>query len=147
MRTNINPVWLAIPAFLDFLASTCIFISLIMIDASVYQMLRGLLVVIVPLQSMLLLGRKQYKHHFLGIVLIVVGVTLVSYIHVVSTHHTKRHSSLFGIILLISAQFFQGLMLITEEKILSNYHLDPFKVVGTEGMWGLCIFITFLPIA
>jgi drug/metabolite transporter (DMT)-like permease len=96
---------------------------------------------------MILLGKKQYKHHFLGIILIVLGVTLVSYIHVASTHHTKRHSSLFGVILLISAQFFQGLMFITEEKILTNYHLDPFKVVGTEGMWGLCIFITLLPIA
>lgn len=106
IRTNIHPVWLAIPAFLDFLASTCIFISLTMIDASVYQMLRGLLVVIVPLQSMILLGRKQYKHHFLGIALIVLGVTLVSYIHIQSTHHTKRHSSMFGVVLLISAQFF-----------------------------------------
>lgn len=37
-------------------------------------------------------------------------------------------------------------MFISEEKILSDYHLDPFKVVGTEGMWGLCIFITLLPI-
>ena len=52
---------------------------------------------------MILLGRKQYKHHFLGIVLILLGVTYVSYVHVASTHHTKRHSSLFGVILLISA--------------------------------------------
>ncbi len=38
-------------------------------------------------------------------------------------------------------------MFIAEEKILATYHLDPFKVVGTEGMWGLCIFITLLPFA
>jgi hypothetical protein len=38
-------------------------------------------------------------------------------------------------------------MFIVEEKILATYHLDPFKVVGTEGMWGLCLFITLLPIA
>ena len=145
-RTNIHPVWLAIPAFLDFLASTCIFISLTMIDASVYQMLRGLLVVVVPLQSMLFLGRKQYRHHFLGIALIVTGVTWVSYVHVISSNHTKQESSMFGIVLLIISQFVQGLMFISEEKILSNYHLDPFKVVGTEGMWGCCIFITLLPL-
>jgi len=118
-----------------------------MIDASVYQMLRGLIVVIVPLQSMILLGKKQYKHHFLGIALIVAGVFLVSYIHVVSSKRTRRDSSLFGIILLILGQFFLGLMIVTEEKILASYHLDPFKVVGTEGMWGLCAFFTFLPIA
>lgn len=35
-KTNINPLWLAIPALLDMIASTLIFISLTMIDASVY---------------------------------------------------------------------------------------------------------------
>ena len=38
------------------------------------------------------------------------------------------------------------MMFISEEKILQDYHLDPFKVVGTEGMWGVCFFIALLPI-
>jgi drug/metabolite transporter (DMT)-like permease len=69
-------------------------------------MLRGLIVVVVPLLSVIFLGRKQYRHHYLGILLIVIGVTWVSYIHVISAHHTKMDSSIFGILLLVLAQFF-----------------------------------------
>lgn len=35
-------------------------------------------------------------------------------------------------------------MFISEEVILSNYYLDPFQVVGTEGMWGLGIYLALL---
>ena len=34
----------------------------------------------------------------------------------------------------------------SEEKILAEYNLDPFKVVGIEGMWGCCFFLCLLPI-
>ena len=37
-------------------------------------------------------------------------------------------------------------MFIVEEKLLSQYYLDPFKVVGTEGMWGVLYYLTLLPI-
>src|SRR6056300_900798 len=37
-------------------------------------------------------------------------------------------------------------MFITEEKLLGDYYLDPFRVVGTEGMWGLCYYLALLPI-
>ena len=29
---------------------------------------------------------------------------------------------------------------------MSQYYLDPFKVVGTEGMWGVLYYLTLLPI-
>ena len=37
-------------------------------------------------------------------------------------------------------------MFIVEEKLLSKYYLDPFKVVGTEGMWGVLYYLCILPI-
>jgi hypothetical protein len=37
-------------------------------------------------------------------------------------------------------------MFIVEEKILGNYVLEPFQIVGTEGMWGLAYYIFLLPI-
>ena len=37
-------------------------------------------------------------------------------------------------------------MFIVEEKLLSQYYLDPFKVVGTEGMWGVLYYLCILPI-
>lgn len=33
-----------------------------------------------------------------------------------------------------------------EEKILGDYYLEPFLIVGTEGMWGLGYYLILLPI-
>ena len=46
LKSNINPLLLAIPATCDFCGSTLMFIALTMVDASVYQMMRGIIVVI-----------------------------------------------------------------------------------------------------
>lgn len=37
-------------------------------------------------------------------------------------------------------------MFIVEEKILGDYYLEPFYIVGTEGLWGLSYYLVFLPI-
>lgn len=47
LKTNINPLWLAIPASCDVLGSTLSFFALSMCAASVYQMIRGIIVIIV----------------------------------------------------------------------------------------------------
>jgi len=37
-------------------------------------------------------------------------------------------------------------MFIVEEKLLSDYYLDPLKIVGLEGVWGILIYCILLPI-
>lgn len=58
MKTNINPLWLAIPASCDVCGSTLMFVALSMVSPSVYQMMRGLIVVITALLSIIFLGKK-----------------------------------------------------------------------------------------
>lgn len=58
MKTNINPLWLAIPASCDVCGSTLMFVALTMVSPSVYQMMRGLIVVITALLSIAFLKRK-----------------------------------------------------------------------------------------
>jgi len=48
--------------------------------------------------------------------------------------------------LLLVSQLFAGTMFIVEEKLLCDYYLDPFQIVGTEGMWGVFYYIMLLPI-
>jgi len=36
-------------------------------------------------------------------------------------------------------------MFIVEEYLLDGYELEPFFIVGSEGMWGLSYYIVFLP--
>jgi hypothetical protein len=37
-------------------------------------------------------------------------------------------------------------MFVVEEKLLGDYYLEPFQIVGTEGMWGISYYIVLLPI-
>jgi hypothetical protein len=48
--------------------------------------------------------------------------------------------------MIILAQIFASSLLIVEEKLLGQYYLDPLKVVGFEGLWGLLIWCILLPI-
>jgi drug/metabolite transporter (DMT)-like permease len=148
-KTNINPLLLAIPASCDVCGTTLMFVALIMVPASVYQMMRGLIVPITALMSVVFLKKKQYRHHLVGIILIITGVFLVGYVSVAgnkSDSGDSGGSELFGIFLLVVSQCFTGVMFITEEKILGDYYLEPFQIVGTEGMWGLAYYILLLPI-
>jgi len=148
MKTNINPLWLAIPASCDVCGSTLMFVALTMVDASVYQMMRGLIVVITALMSIIFLGRKQYRHHWVGVVLIITGVFIVGYVSVKASGSSgdTGGSAFLGILLLIGSQLFSGSMFIIEEKILGDYYLEPFYIVGTEGLWGCAYYIVLLPV-
>ena len=110
--------------------------------------MRGLIVPITALMSVVFLKKKQYRHHITGIILIITGVFLVGYVSVAGSKSdggSSGGSELFGIFLLIVSQCFTGTMFIVEEKILGDYYLEPFQIVGTEGMWGLAYYILLLP--
>lgn len=151
LKINASPLLLAIPATCDFLGSTLMFIALTMVDASVYQMMRGIITVITALLSMIFLKKKQYRHHWTGIFCIIAGVAEVGY---VAIYYAAQESSegtdsgdnvAFGIILLLISQLFAGSMFVVEEYFIGDYYLDPMKVVGTEGMWGVAYYLLLLP--
>ena len=58
------------------------FIALTQCAASIYQMMRGIIVVITAGMAMLFLGRKQYLHHWLSLITIVAGVFIVGLVGV-----------------------------------------------------------------
>ena len=80
-------------------------------------------------------------------VLIVFGVAEVGYVAIKGAASSGESSNeVFGIVLLLLSQCFAGTMFIVEEKLLGDYYLDPFIVVGTEGMWGLVYYLGLLPL-
>jgi drug/metabolite transporter (DMT)-like permease len=147
-KNNINPLLLAIPASCDVCGSTLTFLGLLMCPPSVYQMMRGSIVVITALFTIVFLKRKLYRHHLAGVLCIVFGEIAVGLASINSPSETSQEDAaeeLFGIILLILAQFFLATMFIVEEYLLDGYELEPFFIVGSEGMWGLSYYIVFLP--
>lgn len=77
LKTNINPLLLAIPAALDVVASTLMNIALTMVAASVYQMLRGMIIIVTAVMSIIFLKKKLYRHHWSSIAVIFTGVFMV----------------------------------------------------------------------
>jgi drug/metabolite transporter (DMT)-like permease len=136
---------IAIPACFDICGSSLMMIALTMCAASVYQMMRGLIVVITAFMALVFLGRKQYAHHWISLVTIVAGVALVGIVSIYG-HDSATTSSITGILLLLLAQCFTGGQFVSEEKILSGTEADPLFVVGMEGFWGCCVFAILLPI-
>ena len=129
------------------------FVALTQCAASIYQMMRGIIVLITALMSIDFLGKKQYAHHWGSLISIILGVAIVGIVGVqMSKKETHDDDSdvtpttALGILLLIGSQCFTGCLFISEEKILSGYYLDPLLVVGLEGFWGCLIYSVLLPI-
>lgn len=151
LKTSINPLYLAIPATCDLVSSTLMFIALTQCAASVYQMMRGMIVIITALMSMLFLGKKQYIHHWLSLLSIISGVAVVGMIGVMMSNKDGESegttpTSTLGVVLIILSQCFTGIQFISEEKILAGYYLDPLLIVGLEGFWGCLYYVILLPI-
>lgn len=146
LKTNINPLLLAIPASFDCIASTLMNIALTMVVASVYQMLRGLIIVITAIMSVIFLRRKLYRHHWSSMSVIFIGVFMVGLAKFLDPENKGGETKIGGLALLVVAQLFAGCLLIVEEKLLGDYYLDPLKVVGLEGMWGIIFWCILLPI-
>ena len=148
LKTDINVFILAIPACFDIIASTLMFVALTMIAASIYQMMRGLLVFVAAMMSVIFLKRRFYRHHWTALAFVVGGVAIVGASPVLypddDSGNTDSSNAIFGILLVVAAQLFAGGMLITEEKLLGDYYLHPLKVVGWEGFWGCFIYIILL---
>ena len=101
---NPSPLLLAIPAVCDFCASTLMFIALTMTPAAVWQMMRGFINVVTPFLSIIFLKRKQYAHHWLGVVCIVLGVSAVGAVAMAKDNGDSSNGSTgLGIILIIIA--------------------------------------------
>lgn len=92
----------------DATASTLLFVGYINIPASIVQMLGALMVLVVAIMSMIFLKRKQYRHHWLGIALIFVGIGMVATTAILNPSGTATKNPVLGIAMLIASVIVQG---------------------------------------
>ncbi|KAJ6252453.1 solute carrier family 35 member f6 [Anaeramoeba flamelloides] len=136
------------PAVFDLLATSIMNIGLLWIPASIWQMLRGSMVVFSAIFSITFLKRILHGYHWLGVFVVVCGLVLVgiSCIKSDSGNYDKKHEFI-GIFLVVGAQVIQATQIIIEDHLLHNVFVNPLLVVGLEGLWGSIFTIgIFLPI-
>lgn len=131
----------AIPSLCDWTATTLVNAAYIYIPASIIQMTRGSIVLFVCIFSIVFLKKKQYGYHYAGVLLVVIGISLVSFAAL--DGQTGSHP-LWGISLCILGQVAQASMLVVEESYLSKYDIPPLYCVGMEGLWGCGIGVVLL---
>ncbi|KAL0490816.1 solute carrier family 35 member [Acrasis kona] len=135
-----NPLLFLIPAACDLGGTTLMNLGLIFTYASVFQMLRGILVVFNAILAVIFLKQKLFWHHWGGILLITIGTGMVGLSSFLNKNNANAPKNpTLGNILVICAQFFAAVQCVVEEAILNKYPAQPLQVVGYEGFWGLCL--------
>ena len=159
--------YLAIPASLDVLGSGLSGVSMLFISASVWQMLRGSMIIYTAVLSVVYLKRRLTFQHTAGLMLATLGLTLVGlsayfdspeaseyrtlFRGTVLGEYTEGGSSslvVFGILLTVLSQLCSAMQVVVEESMLtsaSQYESpSPARVVAFEGLWGLLIMVIVL---
>ncbi|KAJ1748419.1 hypothetical protein LPJ79_004545 [Coemansia sp. RSA 1821] len=147
-------MWL--PAVCDLLGTTLMNVGLFFTSASVYQMLRGAVVVFSGLFSVVFLGHRLERFQVISLGMVVLGVTIVGLSNVISppagAHSAAAaadHSVLkaaVGVALVLGAQLFTASQFVIEEKIIRRYRLTPLRAVGLEGSFGAATVMVAIPV-
>mmetsp|Transcript_27520 Transcript_27520/g.67949 ORF Transcript_27520/g.67949 Transcript_27520/m.67949 type:complete len:398 (+) Transcript_27520:192-1385(+) len=142
-----SPVIFALPAFCDMIGTCIMYLGLTMTYASVFQMLRGSVVVFTGLLSILVLGKRLHGSNWLGMVLVTAGAFVVGLSSVVGKSDDKGpapSNPVLGNILIVSAQVVVATQMVVEERFLSKYKIHALQAVGWEGFWGLIFLCCWL---
>lgn len=139
-------VILAIPAVFDMIATTLNIFGLIYVNLSIFQMLRGSMIIFCAVLSILFLPNKKIKNYeWVGITMTTVALVLIGvagvYIPGQSGDETEDHSVLqkvFGCLLILLSQLFQAAQNVIEEYLFVGMeNTSALDVCGVEGVWGI----------
>merc|ERR1712039_131483 len=89
-------MYVGIPAMFDLVGSGLTFIGLLYISASIWQMLRGSMIVFGAIISVLALGRKLYAFHWVAILICVGGIMAVGASNILNSR-TSEDSGMRGV--------------------------------------------------
>jgi len=142
---KVSPYMFAVPACCDILGSGIAAVAMMLIDAAVWQMMRGSIVVFGALFQVAFLRRALSAHHLIGVALTVFGLALVGFAAVRDGRTQEEHTNdaNIGIALVILAQVFSAFQCTFEEHLLTGCAASSLETVGMEGAWG---FLFMLPV-
>ncbi|KAI8333932.1 hypothetical protein BC941DRAFT_433376 [Chlamydoabsidia padenii] len=143
-----------IPTMCDLTATTLMNVGLILTSASIYQMLRGAVVIFTGIFSYLFLHRRLRPFEWFSLICVVLGVAIVGLSSVLfpqtrpgaTLSSEADWQSFVGVVLVLGAQIFTATQFVVEEKILAHYQVTPLKAVGWEGSFGLVSVLGALPL-
>jgi drug/metabolite transporter (DMT)-like permease len=150
--------YFGIPSLLDVLGSGLSGVSMLFISASVWQLLRGSIILYTALLSVMFLGRRLEAQHVTGLLITLIGLTLVgisAYFeapdNILGIFISETPSAaIVGIGLTVASQFCSAIQMVVEESLLKSTSAamyappSPSRVVANEGLCGLIVMMIVL---
>jgi hypothetical protein len=140
----------AAPSCCDLFGTALGNIGLLWIEPSVWQMLRGSMVLFSSIFCAFILKRAHFPYMWWSVLIIMIGEVIVGISSVFSTGAAKPGVStgqvVIAILLTVFAQVIQATQIVVEDFFMHDLVVSPVFVVGLEGLWGsilTCAF--FLP--
>jgi len=133
--------WL--PACLDLVGTSLGGIGLVYTTASVFQMLRGSIIIFTGVLSKIFLKRQLNVTHWSGMLVTAGGIVLVGYASLRDKDPTTptSHYVALGDCLVIAGQLCNAIQFVVEEVFVKGKQIPPPKVVGMEGVFGAAMMI------
>lgn len=140
-------VWIvSVPTLLDLFATACGTTGLLYTTVSVYQMLRGAMLVWTALMSVLFLRRTLSGKQWGGIALCVCGIILVGIANILGEDAGKARSNVaLGVGIILLGQILQAGQVVLEEYMLQDLRMSSVRIVAYEGLFGVvhCLLWVF----
>lgn len=137
---------LGLPSTCDIIGTTFMNVGLLVVPVSIFQMVRGAVVLFVGSFSVIFLKRTLSRKQWAGLLSVTVGVFIVG---LSAIGHNKKSDeptttaweTAFGVLIILLAQVFTASQFVLEEFILEKYSMEPIKVVAWEGTFGTLITV------
>ncbi|VVC26387.1 Chloroquine-resistance transporter-like,Nucleotide-sugar transporter-related [Cinara cedri] len=141
-----SPFLFFIPAMLDMVATTLMYIGLTMTYASSFQMLRGAVIIFTAVFSKIFVHRQVSARHWLGIFTIIVGLATVGVSDLLSSGIGTKSADIIilGDSLILIAQIITAAQMVYEEKYVVTNDIPPLQAVGWEGVFGFLMMGSLL---
>jgi len=139
-KSEFNRWTMLIPASLDMCGTSLMYVGLTMTYPSVFQMLRGSVVIFTGILSVVFLKRKLYAFHMCGMFLVLIGLLMVGASSVMDNSTSASASNpLLGNVFVVSAQIVVASQMVVEEKLVGKHDVPALQAVGLEGLFGTFI--------
>lgn len=141
-----SPFFFLVTMGCDLIGSTLLNFALLNMAGSIFQMLRGAIIIITCAFSIIFLSKYPKNYQWLGVGIVFLGVFLVGLSSQIYASKGGEETNILGILMLLASLMFQGFQFIYQEKILNKYKCHPMQLVAWEGTWGVISFLILLPI-
>jgi hypothetical protein len=128
-----------LPAMCDVLGTGVGGVGMLYISASVWQMMRGSMIIFTSILSVVFLKRKLFAYNWLAVCISAAGLGLVGGSAILDGSSTSQGSIPLGIMFTVISQMFAATQFVVEEKFIKQYGAPPPQIVGSEGLWGILL--------